>query len=324
MNILLFSISFHPQQHVTLYQAKQRFMKNQLLLIVFVLVAVVGKAQDTSGLYPINNTELYLEIMGEGEPILIVHGGPGLNHEYLLPHLAPLAKKHKLIFYDQRSCGKSQLNVKANMNFATFAADMEAIRVFFHIDKLNILCHSWGALPVATFIQNYPDHVKAVAFINPVPFTDEYAMESSRNAASRVSSADSLKRIEIMKSPEFIAGNVKSVSDLMMLSLKQLLCDTANLTKIDPKLPDNYMVASLSLYGFGREMHDYDFYAQIKDNKTPALIIRGTCDISPEIADTKIAGCFTNAKLYVFEKSGHFAFVEENKLFVKRVNKFFK
>lgn len=299
-------------------------MKKSVFLLVFVFVAAALSAQDTSGLYPINNTMLYLEIMGEGEPILIVHGGPGLNHEYLLPHLAPLAKKHKLIFYDQRSCGKSQLNVKANMNFATFAADMEAIRVFFHIDKINILCHSWGALPVATFIQNYPDHVKSVVFVNPVPFTDEYAMESSRNAASRVSTADSLKRVEIMKSPEFKAGDVQKVSDLMMLSLKQLLCDTNNISKIDPKLPENYMVASLSLYGFGREMHDYDYYAQIQQNTTPVLLIRGACDISPEAADTKIAACFTNAKLEVFEHSGHFAFVEENKLFVKRVNKFYK
>lgn len=293
------------------------------LLVVFGLSFVVT-AQDTSGLYTINGTQLYLEIMGEGEPILVVHGGPGLNHEYLLPHLAPLAKNHKLIFYDQRSSGKSQLSVKDNMNLATFAADIDAIRIFFHIDQLNILCHSWGALPVATYLQHYPDKVRSVIFANPVPFSDDYAVESSRNAESRTSTTDSLKRIAIMKSDEFKAGTVSTVEELMKLSLKQLLCDTNNITKIDPKLPDNYLVASLSLYGFAKDMHDYDFYAQLKDISTPALIIRGTCDISPPVADTRLTSCFTNGKMLVFSHSGHFSFVEENKLFIKRVNQFYK
>ncbi|MFZ1634078.1 MAG: hypothetical protein WAT43_09400, partial [Chitinophagales bacterium] len=79
-----------------------------LLLIVFGMSLTVANAQDTTGLYTVNGTQLYIKIIGEGDPILIVHGGPGLNHEYFLPHLLPLAKNHKLIFYDQRSSGKSQ------------------------------------------------------------------------------------------------------------------------------------------------------------------------------------------------------------------------
>ncbi|MBK7444213.1 MAG: alpha/beta hydrolase [Chitinophagales bacterium] len=294
------------------------------LLIVFGMSLTVANAQDTTGLYTVNGTQLYIKIIGEGDPILIVHGGPGLNHEYFLPHLLPLAKNHKLIFYDQRSSGKSQLSVRANMNFNTFAADIEAIRVLFNIEKLDIICHSWGALPVTTYLQQYPDHVRSIVYANPTPLNNELAGESTIIVQNKISPADSAKRADLMLSEGFKKGDMAVINQLMMLSFKQLFCDTNKLALLDPKLPNDYLVASLSLYGFAADMKKYDLYAQIKDNPTPVLIIRGVCDISPETADNRLKQCFTNAQLFVFEHSGHFSFIEENKLFVKRVNKFYK
>jgi proline iminopeptidase len=298
-------------------------MKNSIVFFFLLISSFVLQAQDTSGIYVVNGTQIFIKTIGEGEPILIVHGGPGLNHEYFLPHLLPLAKKHKLIFYDQRSSGKSHLSVKANMNFATFAADIEAIRVLFNIEKLNIMCHSWGALPATTYMQQYPDRVKSIVYINPVPLNRELAGQSTTVVQNKISDADSIKRATLMTSKEFQMGDMQVVTELMMLSFKQLFCDTSKLSQLDPKLPGDYLVASLSLYGFAEDMKKYDFYAQIKENPTPALIIHGNCDISPLEADTRLQAAFTNAQLLIFEQSGHFSFVEENKLFIKRVNKFY-
>lgn len=293
-------------------------------LLLFMLVFSNLHAQDTSGLYNINGTQLFIQVMGSGEPILVVHGGPGLNHEYLLPHLADLAKNHKLIFYDQRSSGKSQLSVKSNMNFNVFAEDIEAIRKVFNIPKLNILCHSWGALPVTTYLINYPENVASIVYVNPVPMNKALAGESTNIVQARISKVDSLKRIELVKSDGFQQGDVSVVNELMMLSFKQLFCDTTQLSLLDPHLPSDYLIASLSLYGFVDDMKSYDFLSQLKHNSTPVLIIRGACDISPLTADDQFAACFDNAKLVIFEHSGHFAFIEQPKQFLKVVNKFYK
>jgi proline iminopeptidase len=45
-----------------------------------------------TGMKAVNDTDLYYKIIGDGEPILIVHGGPGLNHQYLLDGFMPLAE----------------------------------------------------------------------------------------------------------------------------------------------------------------------------------------------------------------------------------------
>ncbi len=50
---------------------------------------------------------IYYEELGTGRPLVILHGGPGASHDYLLPHLIPLAKTHRLVLIDERGSGKS-------------------------------------------------------------------------------------------------------------------------------------------------------------------------------------------------------------------------
>lgn len=300
-------------------------LKQLLLTAILMGSLLTAGAQDSTRQeqVKVNGTELFVKITGRGDTILVIHGGPGLNMLYLYPHLQELAKSHTLIFYDQRSSGMSQLSVKANMNLNTFAEDIEGLRKYYHIQKLNLLAHSWGCLVAATYMLNYPEQVRSVVFSNPVPFSKAYAEQSNKEAASRTTTADSLKRIEIFNSDPFKKGEVQPVEDLMLLSFKVLFCDTTKLAQLDPSLPSTYLVASLSMYGFAQDMANYDFFPKMKDIATPALILHGNCDISPLEADTRLQGRFTNARLVIFEHSGHFPFIEENKKWTKEVNKFY-
>ena len=42
----------------------------------------------------INGANLYYKILGEGRPIVILHGGPGMFHDYFLPHMEQLAENN--------------------------------------------------------------------------------------------------------------------------------------------------------------------------------------------------------------------------------------
>src|SRR5688572_792263 len=86
-------------------------MRPFLTLALIVIVASHIHSQDTEGLLPINGTELQVKTIGSGSPIIVVHGGPGLNYSYFLPQLADLSKKHRLIFFDQRASGKSSADL---------------------------------------------------------------------------------------------------------------------------------------------------------------------------------------------------------------------
>src|SRR5207249_2070026 len=49
----------------------------------------------------------FILTIGLGPPVLVIHGGPGFDHRYLLPAVAELAKRRTLILYDQPGCGRT-------------------------------------------------------------------------------------------------------------------------------------------------------------------------------------------------------------------------
>ena len=83
-----------------------------LLLLLLPLSAAYAQ---TRAAYPLEDgfvdahgVLIYYQTLGQGAPLLIVHGGPGASHDYFLPYLLPLARHHKLIFIDERGSGKSE------------------------------------------------------------------------------------------------------------------------------------------------------------------------------------------------------------------------
>ena len=109
--------------------------------VTLVLLAVLAGAQSkppaaTANVFPqqegfvdANGVMIYYKIMGRGEPLMIVHGGPGASHDYFLPYLLPLARHHKLIFIDERGSGRSQkLEDAAGYTVENMVEDVEAVR----------------------------------------------------------------------------------------------------------------------------------------------------------------------------------------------------
>src|SRR5882672_7428202 len=119
-------------------------MKNTLACCILLFVGPLLVAQDFEGRKKINGTSLYFKIIGTGEPIVIVHGGPAMNYSYFIPHLNKLAKTYKVVFYDQRASGKSAVSSPDSISLKFFADDLEAIRKELGVEKLTLLGHSWG------------------------------------------------------------------------------------------------------------------------------------------------------------------------------------
>ncbi len=112
------------------------------------------------GFTQINGTQLFYKIIGKGTPIVILHGGPGLDHSYLLPQMAELAKTHKLIFFDQRASGKSSVDSDTNSTtMKNLVEDVEGIRKAFKLGKMNLMGHSWGGLLAMFYAIRFPNNI---------------------------------------------------------------------------------------------------------------------------------------------------------------------
>jgi proline iminopeptidase len=99
---------------------------------------------------------IYYKSFGSGPPLLILHGGPGASHDYLLPHLVPLARKNRLVFIDERGGGKSpKLENPAEYTVESMVEDTESVRKALRLGKINLLGHSCGGVLAQAYALKY-------------------------------------------------------------------------------------------------------------------------------------------------------------------------
>src|SRR5439155_7023995 len=115
----------------------------------------------------VNGVELYYRAIGSGDTIIVLHGGPGLDHTELLPQYEELAKDFRLLFYDQRACGKSTGSFdEKSLNVDTYVNDLDGIRTASGITKANILGFSWGGLLAMFYTIKHPDAVDKLILVD--------------------------------------------------------------------------------------------------------------------------------------------------------------
>jgi len=103
---------------------------------------------------------LYVKTVGQGEPLILLHGGPGATHDYLLPSLLPLARHNRLIFMDERGSGRSQkLQDPSRYTVEAMADDVEAVRVALKLGKVSVLGHSCGGVLAQAYALKYQAHL---------------------------------------------------------------------------------------------------------------------------------------------------------------------
>lgn len=126
---------------------------------------------DFYGKHPLDKDSVHLFIseIGKGrDTFLVIHGGFGSEHSYLLDALLPLADQVHFIFYDQRgslrsSCPDSLISLANHVN------DIERIRKAMKIEHINIIAHSMGTLLAMNYLQTYPGKAGNVILLSSVP-----------------------------------------------------------------------------------------------------------------------------------------------------------
>ena len=125
-----------------------------------------------SGYVTSGDVKLYYESIGEGEPLLLVNGGPGLPHEYLQEFRA-LAPHARLIFYDQRGTGKSDKADPSTYTIDANVRDLENLCRALNLERVQMLGHSWGGMLAQAYIIKHPERVTRLILADTFSSTDE-------------------------------------------------------------------------------------------------------------------------------------------------------
>ena len=147
--------------------------------IVCSLLSQPVSAQTTPAVYPqqegfvdAHGVLIYYVAFGTGSPLVIVHGGPGADHTYFLPHLLPLARTHRLIFIDERGSGRSQrLQDASKYTVESMVEDIEDVRVALHLGKISLLGHSCGGVLAEAYALKYQQNLSHLILNSTFPST---------------------------------------------------------------------------------------------------------------------------------------------------------
>lgn len=270
-----------------------------------------------------NGISLYYTAMGEGEPVLVVHGGPGLDHQYLASGLSCLADSLYMVFYDQRFSGGSEgTPTQDNVTLDAYLNDLEAIRNGFELGKVNLLGHSWGAFLTLAYAAKFPDNVKSLVLVAPNPITHQGMWDVLARVQSRLTASEKDELADLSTSESLLLGEQEAVKRLMNLWFK-----TYSSTKQDLDLPVGIHTALnfSKVYTYlHRQLGHFDLRSELKKVIVPVLVVQGKQDAVPQWCFDEIRKGISTVRALVIENSGHFPFWEAPDEFNSGIKRFYK
>src|SRR5207244_8856633 len=134
----------------------------------------------------LNGVRLYTRQVGDGPSVVVLHGGPGAHHDYLLPQYDRLAAGRALIYYDPRGGGRSAVPRDVAVGWREHVADLEALRSHWRLDRLTLLGYSWGGLLAVLYALEHPSRIARLALVSGAPLTAAWREEFERRFAARM------------------------------------------------------------------------------------------------------------------------------------------
>ena len=235
--------------------------KNRITLLLNVVAALllpaVLNAQSSSvivasnktGYADVNGLHMYYEIYGQGQPLILLHGGFGSTDMFsaLMP---TLSQKRQVIVVDMQAHGRTA-DIDRSMSFDALSNDVVALIKYFKFEKVDIMGYSIGGNVALYTVIKHPELIqKAVIVSAPFKRKGEYPDLLAQQDQMGPQAAEFLKQLPIY----------------------------ATYAKIAPK-PEEWARLVTKLAQLIQK--DYDWSADVKNIKTPLLLVCGDADLFP-------------------------------------------
>ena len=116
----------------------------------------------------------YVTEFGQGDTIIVLHGGPGAEHSYLLDAVMPLADRFHFVLYDQRGSLRSPAP-DSTITLDRLVRDLDGLRRQLRLHRATLLAHSMGTVLSYAYLAQHSEHVRGLVLTGPVlPTTHPY------------------------------------------------------------------------------------------------------------------------------------------------------
>jgi len=267
----------------------------------------------------VENAQLYVRDVGQGRPIVVMHGGPDFDHSYLLPDLDRLADEFRLIYYDQRGRGRSSENVQPDeVTLQSEIEDLESVRGYFGFDTVAVLGHSWGGLLAMEYAIRYPKRVSQLMLLNTGPASHADYLLFQEKLSQMRTTGDVEQMKELASGPGYEAGDVEMDAAYYRIHFRPTLRDPAQLERLVQSLRRNFRAEGIRkaraieqrLYAETWTLPEYDRFPWLKRLRVPTLVLHGDYDFIPVEVAAHVAQAIPGSHFVVLGDCGHFSYME--------------
>ncbi len=270
----------------------------------------------------LNGVRLYTRRAGEGPPVVVLHGGPGAHHDYLLPQYDHLTEGGRaLLYYDQRGGGRSPVAREVPVGWREHVADLEALRLHWALDRLTLLGYSWGGLLALLYALEHPDRIERLALVSAAPVTAAWRDEFERRFAARMAEPwIARSRAELTASGLARTDPEKYRRIAFALSVAGYFRDPSRAKTMTP-----FRVTERTRKAVWESLGQYDLRDRIRQtfpNGTAprSLLLHGTYDPMPIAAARETAGLLSTGVIEL--ATGHAPHVEATEEFERVLGAF--
>jgi proline iminopeptidase len=253
---------------------------------------------------PIRGVSLFVEVVGHGYPLLLMHGGPGADHSTMSP-FRPCADQFTLIFYDHRCNGRSQGVEISSMTWENLTADAEALRQMLGFDQWAVLGHSFGGMVALEYALRYPHSLSHLLLLDTCGDIRWVQENAPQVLAQRGYSQATVKAAQ-----RFFNGQI-APNEMVPTLLK---FTRAYYHHLSPSLLAHEVILGLRMksrpealiYGFNHLLKGWTVMDRLGEIKVPTLVMAGCDDFQfPPEHQVALAAGIPTAHLEIIERAGH-------------------
>jgi proline iminopeptidase len=265
----------------------------------------------------LRGVSLFERRIGQGPPTVVLHGGPGAHHDYLLPGFDALARERELIYYDQRGGGRSPVSRETPVGWKEQVADLEALRRAWEIDRMTLAGYSWGGLLALLYAVEFPDRVESLALISPAPAWHDARVEFERRFAERNLGPELQRERAALRESGLRDRDPPAYAQrLFELSVAPYFFEPARARDLTP-----FRVTGRTQQEVWSSLGDFDLRPALTRLSIPAMVMHGEDDPIP-LTTTQAVADLLGAEFHPLAHCGHVPYVEAREEFVRLMDGF--
>jgi len=253
----------------------------------------------------LRGVSLFERRAGAGPATVVLHGGPGAHHDYLLPGFDTLADRRTLVYYDQRGGGRSPVPRDVPVGWREQVEDLEALRGIWGLERLSLAGYSWGGLLALLYATQFPSRVERLALVSPAPAWRAARAEFEARLAARTMAPALQEQRAALRASGLRERDPEAYQRRTFeLSVAGYFHDPGRVAGLTA-----FRVTGRTQQEVWESLGDYDLRPALAALRVPAIVLHGDDDPIPA-ESARVVATALGAPLHLLAACGHVPYVE--------------